>query len=355
MSQSVSELLGYVTGATPKRRPAPTPAPAPAPGAPTPRAAASDALTLTLAGAPIQKLLAGHEPPIAEWAGLGRQLAALAPTELLVLNNRLASRGATLSLVDGGRLVLYRTADVSVAIDPARGRVRRAEGTRVELWEGARRGATMVALDGRVTITRGRQVQVWHGASGQGSENGRLLTIPAAPAVPGEGPRGEAGIPPRNQFRLPRYRDDQDPAEYVAMVDAAVVRAGGQIVVPADAATPDADWSNCFSYALTQGAGDLGDPFARNQMPRWLQSPMFQLATHGWARVADAQRVHPGDVVLYRDAQGAPAHAGIVREVDAQGLPTVVESKFGAWGVYRHRPQDVHPAYGTPAEFFRKP
>ncbi len=351
MTQGISDKLSQALGATPRKRraePAGAPAPVVAGGA-------ADGLALSPASGPLQKLLAGQEPTIAEWPGLASQLARLSAGELLTLNNRLAQTGARIALVGDARLVLYRTADVTVAVDPTRGRIRRAEGTRVELYDGARPAGTMVALDGRITITNGRNVQVWHGRSGQGAENGRLVTIPAAPAVPGEAARQPWGIPPRNQFRLPRYQEGQASAAYVAQVDEAVVRAGGKVVVPADANMPDTDWTNCFSYALTKGTGDLADPFARNAMPRWLQSPMYQLAMRGWGRVADTQRVHPGDLVIYRDEQGAPSHAGVVRAVDETGNPTWIESKFGAWGIYLHRPHDVHPAYGTPADFYRRP
>lgn len=347
MTQGISGKLSQLLGTTPPRRRA-EPAEAPRP-------AAADGLRLSTAAGPLQKLLAGQEPAIAEWPALARQYARLGAGERLTLDHRLAQAGIQLSLVAGGRILLYRTADVAVAVEPGRSHIRRAEGTRVTLYDGGAPAGTMVALDGRITITSGRNVQVWHGRTGQGTENGKALTIPAAPAVPGESPRLAWDAPLRNNFRLPRYREGQDSAEYVALVDAAVERAGGKIVVPADALAPDADWTNCFSYALTQGEGDLSDPFARNGMPRWLQSPMYQLMMRGWGRVADTQRVHTGDLVLYRDADGAPSHAGVVRAVDAAGNPTWVESKFGAWGVYLHRPHDVHPAYGAPADYYRRP
>lgn len=356
MSQGFSDMLSAALGATPRqRRAATTPASAPGPTTPRTVPAGGDGLKLSAASGPIQKLLAGQEPAIAEWPAVARQVATLGAGELLALNNRLAAAGAQIAQVDGGRYVLYRTADVSVIVDVARGRTRRAEGTRVTLHDGGRLAATMVALDGRITYTKGAVQQVWHGRSGQGTEGGRMLAIPSAPVVLGETPREPWGIPPRNQFRLPRHSEGMDPAVYVAAVDAAVERAGGQVVVPADAAVPDTDWTNCFSYALTRGDGDLADPFARNTMPRWLQSPMYQLAQRGWAHVGETQRVRPGDVVIYRDAEGQPSHAGVVREVDPQGNPAWVESKFGAWGVYLHRPFDVHPAYGVPADFYRKP
>lgn len=351
MTQGITDQLSQALGAARQKRRADLA------GAPAPVTANAppDGLALSAASGPLQKLLAGQEPAIAEWPGLARQLARLSSAELLTLNNRLSQIGARLALIDGGRYVLFRTADVTIAVDPARGHIRRAEGTRVELFDGPRLASTMVALDGRITITNGRNVQVWHGRSGQGSENSRLITIPDAPAVSGEPVRQPWSIPPRNQFRLPRFQEGQDSAAFVAQVDDAVVRAGGKVVVAADATMPDADWSNCFSYALTKGGGDLADPFARNAMPRWLQSPMYQLAMRGWSHVPATQRVHAGDLVLYRDEQGAPSHAGVVRAVDDAGNPTWVESKFGAWGIYLHRPHDVHPAYGAPADFYRRP
>jgi hypothetical protein len=351
VTQGISDLLSQALGATSRqgRRPGPTPVVAAAAPAPT------DVARFSTGSGPIQKLLAGHEPGIAEWQALARQAASLGEGERATLNGRLAASNASLTLADGGRYVLYRSPDATVAVDLATNRLRRTVGTRVELYEGGKLQATMVAQDGHITVTRGRRVQVWQGATGQGTENGRPLTIPQAAPVPGEAPRAPWTTPPRNHFRLPHHRADQPAAAFVRQVDAAVERAGGRVLQPADAAAPEADWENCFAHALTGGRGDLADPFARTAMPRWLQSPMFQLATHGWSRLAPTQRVHPGDVALYKDGSGAVAHVGIVREVDAAGNPALVESKFGAWGVYLHKPFDVHPAYGVPTDYYRAP
>ena len=49
----------------------------------------------------------------------------------------------------------------------------------------------------------------------------------------------------------------------------------------------------------------------------------------------------PGDLVVYRDTQGVVTHTGIVRAC-GEGFPTLVESKWGKFGVY------IHPAERTP-------
>lgn len=49
----------------------------------------------------------------------------------------------------------------------------------------------------------------------------------------------------------------------------------------------------------------------------------------------------PGDIVVYRDGEGVVTHTGIVR-ASGTGFPTLVESKWGQFGVY------IHPADRTP-------
>ena len=55
-----------------------------------------------------------------------------------------------------------------------------------------------------------------------------------------------------------------------------------------------------------------------------------------------------GDIAVYRDSNGDITHTGIVREVDENGNVVDVESKWGAYGRYDHKPGDVPPEYGTP-------
>lgn len=58
----------------------------------------------------------------------------------------------------------------------------------------------------------------------------------------------------------------------------------------------------------------------------------------------------PGDLVVYREIGGTVAHTGIVRATGAD-IPTLVESKWGKFGVYIH-PVDRSP-YSGPRAYFR--
>ena len=79
---------------------------------------------------------------------------------------------------------------------------------------------------------------------------------------------------------------------------------------------------------------------------------MRQLATDAWGRLAADQRVHVGDVVVYKK-DGKVTHTGVVEAVDRDGNPTRIESKFGILGKYVHDTFDVSALYGQPAEFYR--
>jgi hypothetical protein len=141
--------------------------------------------------------------------------------------------------------------------------------------------------------------------------------------------------------------DDYGPA-----YDEAVLNTGGRVIEPTDPDEPAQDLYNCHSFALTDGQGDLFDPFMRETHPHWLNNPLNQLTTGAWGQVQPTQKVHPGDaVVYYKD--GKPTHTGVVRQVDAQGNPTLVESKFGVLGRYIHEPFDVPGQYGAPTAFYR--
>ena len=141
-------------------------------------------------------------------------------------------------------------------------------------------------------------------------------------------------------------------SEYAPAYDAAVEAMGGEVVEPSEANEPAKDVYNCHSYATTDGAGDLFDPFSRSGYPHWLNNPMHRLTTGPFGRVAADQRVQAGDIIVYRQSDKV-THTGVVREVDANGNPSLIESKFGTLGLYRHEPHDVPAQYGSPAEFFR--
>jgi hypothetical protein len=71
------------------------------------------------------------------------------------------------------------------------------------------------------------------------------------------------------------------------------------------------------------------------------------LCDNGYAAVA---RPRSGDLIVYRDVYGRPAHTGVVRAVAAGGL-VLVESKWGNLGVYLHLPQDQ--PYSSRYAYFR--
>lgn len=54
----------------------------------------------------------------------------------------------------------------------------------------------------------------------------------------------------------------------------------------------------------------------------------------------------PCCVIIYRGPDGNITHAGLVLEVDGSGAPTIVLSKWGALGLYRHAPD--HCPYVPP-------
>ena len=63
-----------------------------------------------------------------------------------------------------------------------------------------------------------------------------------------------------------------------------------------------------------------------------------------------------GDVIVYRGEDGSVTHAGLVAALrinleDASRELTIL-SQWGSDGEYFHRPEDVNPRLGTPAEYY---
>lgn len=348
MPQSLSELLSSAVGLRPRARTTGPITPAAPLTAPT-----ADQLAISAVNGPLAKLAAGTEPTPAEWQVLGRQVAGMNRAELSVVSQRLQLAGFVPTIVGGGRYATFQSPNLTVTVEPATGRMRRTAGAQAELYERGIVTTRYSSVDGLITVQRAKRTEAWT-AAGQGMRSGRsILALPAA-LVPGEAPRVPEGIPPRNQFRQPIYKAGEDPAEFLAKVDAAVVRAGGEILVSANASLEEPDWHNCFSHALSGGEGDLADPFDRPSMPRWLLQPHFQLNGGRFEILVPEQRVHPGDRIIYKlPGSEAITHVAIVREVDAGGNPSKIESKFGAWGTYVHKPFDVLTGYGVPAGFYR--
>jgi len=100
---------------------------------------------------------------------------------------------------------------------------------------------------------------------------------------------------------------------------------------------PPSDGYDCHGWTFACGS-------------KWINNDQVQkiLDDNGYTQVT---RPAVGDIVVYRDADGNITHTGLVRAVDSNGNVTVVESKWGRLGRYRHAPNDVPPSYGTPSYY----
>jgi len=96
--------------------------------------------------------------------------------------------------------------------------------------------------------------------------------------------------------------------------------------------------SNCHGWVFTGGSFCV----ASEQVDAIL-------ADNGYAPVEQAEG---GDLIIYRDGSGLPAHSGVVRFVGEDGR-VLVESKWGPLGVFLHTPetQPFSPQYN----FWRSP
>jgi hypothetical protein len=93
---------------------------------------------------------------------------------------------------------------------------------------------------------------------------------------------------------------------------------------------------NCHGWVFAAGKG-------------WLTCERVEqiLQDNGYAPVAVPRT---GDLVVYRSAAGETLHTGLVRLASADGL-VLIESKWGHWGRYLHRPQDQ--PYGSTYAYYR--
>ena len=71
------------------------------------------------------------------------------------------------------------------------------------------------------------------------------------------------------------------------------------------------------------------------------------LTDNGYSAVTEAA---PGDIVVYRDHQGAIRHTGLVRLVGSDGV-VLIESKWGPMGLYLHPPESQ--PWGRDYDFYR--
>ncbi len=287
----------------------------------------------------------------AGWRSLGRAWATADAAGRRELAARLRAAEVTVATSRDGRFVTFRDATVTAIAEPGADRLRVQRTGRADCYEGVTLVAALTIEADHVYRETARGTEVWT-ADGSGTLNGAPIAAPPAPRVTGEPPRRPlSSLPPTNELDEPEWKGKSWMTVYGPDYDEAIVEAGGTVVEPYRAAA-DADVYNCHSYATTGGAGDLFDPYLRNGQPHWLDNPMAQLTGGRYGRVAEDQRVHPGDVVVYKK-DGKVTHTGLVTEVDRYGNPTRIQSKFGVLGRYVHDTFDVSPLYGAPAEFYR--
>lgn len=359
-------MPGTVNGRQPKALPQrPSSGPGPGPGAPggLPQAeGARDAHQSSPAAQHLGTL--GRSGSVTRleqgaWAELGQHLLALDDKAFAQSAGALRAKGLLVQRPRPGLLFASDLSGATALVEPASQRVRLTEpGGGAKLFV-AGKVAETISISGSWAIVKqeGKPEARWNLDTGEGQADGKAIAFPKLGLPPGEAPR-KPGKWPENRLVEPDFGAYANGKAYAKAYDAAVVQAGGQVLEPLDPPMSDADMApryNCHSFATTGGQGDLADPFLNQGQARWLNFPFFQLKEQGFAELSPQVRVRPGDVVLYRNAQGEATHTGVVREVNAEGNPTRVESKWGAFGRYLHGANDVPAIYGEPAQFFRKP
>jgi hypothetical protein len=249
--------------------------------------------------------------------------------------------------------VSFTANGLRVIAEPGTNRLRRTQGDTVLCYQGEALVQAMKVQGDRVEVSTRDGKQTWFAGVGQGYRDGLPLMPRYAAEVPGEAPREPWASELSNDLDEPEWGADTQMDVYAPAYDEAVAETGGSVLEPSNPQARPADLYNCHSYATTGGQGDLFDPFLRESHPHWLNNPMHRLTNGPFAQLQAWQRVHPGDVIVYRSPDGKVTHTGVVRKVDEQGNPSLVESKFGVLGRYLHEPFDVPAQYGGPAEYFR--
>ncbi len=117
---------------------------------------------------------------------------------------------------------------------------------------------------------------------------------------------------------------------------------------------PASNGFNCHGFTFCDGKAWIVD---------W-KSVEDILSDNGYQDVSKGRKAK-GDVAVYRvdveekDDQGhvkkirAVSHTGIVIEVDVNGTPTLIRSKWGKLGVYEHPPNDLKPDWGKDPTYYR--
>lgn len=133
------------------------------------------------------------------------------------------------------------------------------------------------------------------------------------------------------QTTVPRDPSTMDPIEEKTLRDQNLL---GSVIrrQPAD------DRSNCHGWVFTGGQF-------------WVTGEEVEaiLSENGYREVPTPK---PGDLVIYRSQNGSPSHTAVVRYV-GDGLPVMVEGKWGWMGVFLH-PVDKS-SYGTRYQFYSSP
>jgi hypothetical protein len=301
----------------------------------------------------LSKLASGGKPGPLEWEALGKAYAFANGLERSKLAEQLQAGGFKAEIGTDNRYATFTNGSVTITAEPASGKLRVASGSNVWCYQQDKLVETMSQAGNSVTVTTSAGQEVWDTQTGEATRNGQPLQPRMAPVVPGEPRRVYWDAPQEDDLDEPPWDPNMDMGVYGDQYDEAIQAMGGQVIEPSQTDEGEAEQFNCHSYSTTLGEGDLFDPFSRTGFPHWLNNPLHQLTTGGYGRVAPDQRAHVGDVIVYRTEDGVVTHTGVVREVDPDGNPSLVESKFGALGLYLHDPFDIPDQYGGPAELYR--
>ncbi|MDB5100533.1 MAG: hypothetical protein JWM80_4954 [Cyanobacteria bacterium RYN_339] len=301
----------------------------------------------------LQKIAAGGKPGPLEWQALGKAYAFASGVERSQMAQQLAAGGFRAEIGQDNRYATFTNNTVYVTAEPGSGKLRVSSGANVWCYHEAALVETMTQAGNSVTVTTSAGQEGWDTQSGKGTLNGKPILGRMAPVSPAEPKRVYWQADEQNDLDEPAWDPNMDLGLYGDEYDQAVQQMGGQVIEPSQTDEGEAEQFNCHSYSTTLGEGDLFDPFSRTGFPHWLNNPLHQLTTGNYGRVAPDQRAHVGDVQVYRTTDGTVTHTGVVREVDRDGNPSLVESKFGALGLYLHDPFDIPDQYGGPAELYR--
>ncbi len=133
------------------------------------------------------------------------------------------------------------------------------------------------------------------------------------------------------------------------------------VVINAEARPPDADAETSFltGLGLKGRVTPTAPPDSGYSCHGWVFTGLrchltgdvvdVILRDNGYEQVREPRA---GDVIVYRDRRGEVAHSGLVREA-GDGGRVLIESKWGGWGRYLHRPEDQ--CYGPRYGYYRSP